>query len=404
MRCVYFFFLLITIGSKAFEDMITPGETRALRSGVVLSNNIHCDHRRGRCAGWLPPVLLVLFLLHVTAAAADPETADDAYLTGYLSALLERQLQWQPGSFRVETHAGIANITLYTDQAERARAVENALAGVQGLRGLQVRLQSAGETGDPSYFARYPIGNLFPPLLADPKTPQNSFSIVSARAANISLNAALVSIGGDFGFYRWRGKSAGHEWQIGIFAGVLSQFNLDAPSKDLVNTDYLIGFPLTFRHGTYSGRLRIFHQSSHLGDETILRGTAPARVDVDYEAVDTLLAKDISHWRVYAGGEYIFRRTHINLDRTSLLAGADYRGSNDILWHARLVGGVHVRWLQQRHWAAGTSLKIGLEFGQPPPMRRGSRLMLEAYDGYAPFGQFYTYDVRYYGLGYYIDF
>ena len=375
-----------------------------MRSGVVLSNNIQHNHQKKRYARWLPAGLVLLFFLHATAAVADPDTADNAYLTGYLSALLERQLLWNPESFRVETHAGIANIILYTDQPGRVRAAENALAGVRGLRGLQVRVQSASVAGAPSYSVQYPIGDLFPALLADPKTPQNSFSIVRARTATLRLNAALVGIGGDFGFYRWRGKSAAYEWQMGIFAGVLSQFNLDAPSKDLVNTDYLIGFPLTFRRGTYSGRLRVFHQSSHLGDETILRGTAPTRVDVDYEAIDALLAKDIVRWRVYAGGEYIFRRTHIDLDRTALLAGAEYRSSDDVLWHARLVGGVHTRWLQQRGWAAGTSLKIGLEFGQPPPMRRGSRLMLEAYKGYAPFGQFYTVDVSYYGLGYYIDF
>ena len=82
----------------------------------------------------------------------------------------------------------------------------------------------------------------------------------------------------------------------------------------------------------------------------------------------------------------------------------DYRSSTDLLWNARLVGGVHTRWLQQRDWAASTCLKIGLEFGQPPPIRRGSRLMLEAYKGYAPFGQFYVYDITYYGLGYYVDF
>ena len=392
------------IDTRAFEDMITPGETRALRSGVVLSKNIQHNHQKKRYARWLPAGLVLLFFLHATAAVADQDTADDAYLTGYLSALLERQLLWNPGSFRVETHAGIANIILYTDQPGRVRAAENALAGVEGLRGLQVRVQSAGVAGALSYSAQYPIGDLFPTLLADPKTLQNSFSIVRARTATLRLNAALVGIGGDFGFYRWRGKSAAYEWQMGIFAGVLSQFNLDAPSKDLVNTDYLIGFPLTFRRGTYSGRLRVFHQSSHLGDETILRGTAPPRVDVDYEAIDLLLAKDIAGWRVYAGGEYIFRRTHIDLDRTALLAGADYRGRHDVLWRARLMGGVYTCWLQQRDWAAGTSLKIGLEFGQPQPMRRGSRLMLEAYKGYAPFGQFYTVDVSYYGLGYYIDF
>jgi hypothetical protein len=348
--------------------------------------------------------LVVLLFLCATSAPADQAAAGDAYLTGYLSALLERQLLWKPDSFRVEVHNGFATLTLHTDQPGRAGAAENALARVQGLRGLQVRTQSTTAAGAAPYSLWYPAGDVFAPLQADPKTLQNSIAFVHVNADAARLSAALVGIGGEFGYYRWRGRPDGYEWQMGIFAGVLSQFNLDAPSKDLVNTDYLIGFPLSFRHGTYSGRLRIFHQSSHLGDESILRGTAPARVDIDYEAVDLLLAKDIQHWRAYAGGEYIFRRTTIDLDRSSLLAGADYQNPADVLWHARLVGGVHVRWLQQRDWAAGLSAKIGLAFGQPQPLRRGSRLMLEAYKGYAPFGQFYVYDISYYGLGYYIDF
>ncbi len=380
-----------------------PGNT-GFRRGVGLSTNTNRDHQTLRRAWWVALALLVLLFQYTSATPADQDVPHDAYLTGYLSALLEQQLHWQPGSFRVETHAGIATVTLYTDQPGRADAAQNALAQTQGLRGLQVRIQPAAAAGAAPRSVPYPVGDLFPQLLADPKALQSFLSFVRVNAATTGINAALVGIGGDFGFYRCCARPDGYNWQVGIFAGVLSQFNLDAPSKDLVNTDYLIGFPLTFRRKSYSGRLRVFHQSSHLGDESILRGTLPARVDVDYEAVDLLLANDMADWRVYAGGEYIFRRTTIDLDRSSLLTGVDYRSSTDLVWRARLVGGVHARWLQQRDWKAGTSVKIGLEFGQPEPLRRGSRLMLEAYKGYAPFGQFYVYDISYYGLGYYIDF
>jgi hypothetical protein len=384
--------------------MITFRETLTFRRGAGLSIHIHRNHPMTRRAWRAPLALAVLLFQYTSATPADRDVPEDAYLTGYVSALLERQLQWEPGSFRVETQAGIATVILYTQQPGRARAAQNALAGTQGLRGLRVRIQPAGAAGTAPYTLAHPLSDLFPPLLADPKAPQSSIAFVHVNADTSSISAALVSLGGEFGFYQWRAKPHGYQWQMGIFAAVLSQFNLDAPSEDLINTDYLIGLPLTFRRDTYSGRLRIFHQSSHLGDESILHGTAPARVIVDYEALDLLLAKDIASWRAYGGGEYMFRRNTTELDRTSLLAGVDYRSSDDLVWGARLVGGVHVRWLQQRDWAAGTSLKIGLEFGQPHPVRRGSRLMLEAYNGYAPFGQFYVYDVSYYGLGYYVDF
>ena len=74
---------------------------------------------------------VILLFLYACAAAADQAGSDDAYLSGYLSALLERQLLWTPDSFRVETHDGVATVILYTDQPGRARAAENALAGVR---------------------------------------------------------------------------------------------------------------------------------------------------------------------------------------------------------------------------------------------------------------------------------
>src|SRR2546422_3614331 len=46
-----------------------------------------------------------------------------------------------------------------------------------------------------------------------------------------------------------------------IAAGVFSQFNMQSATNDLINTDYLVGLPLTYRHGSWSTRLRLYHQS-----------------------------------------------------------------------------------------------------------------------------------------------
>jgi hypothetical protein len=55
-------------------------------------------------------------------------------------------------------------------------------------------------------------------------------------------------------------------------------------------------------------------------------------------------------------------------------------------------------------WDAGVSAKVGLEFGRPRPERRGLTVLAEAYDGFAPFGQFTSREVRYYGVGLQFDF
>jgi hypothetical protein len=48
--------------------------------------------------------------------------------------------------------------------------------------------------------------------------------------------------------------SKGEGWQLGVSGTIFSQFNLDAPSKDLINTDFRIGIPLSYKRGPFSAR------------------------------------------------------------------------------------------------------------------------------------------------------
>jgi hypothetical protein len=204
--------------------------------------------------------------------------------------------------------------------------------------------------------------------------------------------------------HRWPGAEPGDGWQIGVFGAVLSQFNLDTSNDELVNSDFFVGVPLTFRRGAFSARARFWHQSSHLGDELILAGRAPVRIDVSFEVLDALLAWQWGPWRGYGGGLYTISREEGSPSRTGLQAGIDYVGSGAALAGGRWVGGLDVKWLETRHWKAGVSAKLGLAFGRPAPERRGLTVLLEAYDGFAPFGQFMRTDVTYYGTALQFDF
>ena len=100
----------------------------------------------------------------------------------------------------------------------------------------------------------------------------------------------------------------------------------------------------------------------------------------------------------------VVRRDQGHRGRTGLQAGIDYAGTRAVLAGGRLVGGVDVKWFGQTDWDAGVSAKIGLEFGRPRPERRGLTVSAEAYDGFAPFVQFTSREVRYYGAGLQFDF
>jgi len=250
----------------------------------------------------------------------------------------------------------------------------------------------------------FPEGDVFRPLVADPIEPRFFFSVVQMDVGDQNVTVAPVGAGVNFGLYRWPGERAGDGWQLGIFGAVASQFNLDSSSDDLINTDFRVGIPLSYRRGAFSGRARVFHQSSHLGDEFLLEGPDTPRVNLSVEIFDLVLAWEHAGWRPYAGFAYVFRRDPDDLKKTGFQLGVDYVGTKQILFGGRLVGGVDYRPMEETDWRGGLSAKVGLEFGRPSPNRRGVTALLEYFDGSAPFGQFYHDTVTYYGASLQFDF
>ena len=250
----------------------------------------------------------------------------------------------------------------------------------------------------------FPTGDVFRPLIADPMEPRFFLGWLSVDRSE-GGRASVAAIGGgiNFGLARWRDDNLEATWQLGIFGSIFSQFDLNSPADDLINSDYRFGVPLSYRRGDFSARARIFHQSSHLGDEIILNGSAPQRIDLSYEAVDLVVAKQIDNWRPYGGGSYVLRTSMDHLKKTGVQAGVDYAGDRPVIAGGRLVGGVDMKWQEETDWRAGTSAKIGLEFGRPRPERRGITVFLEAYDGPAPFGQYFRHNITYQGVSVQFD-
>ena len=174
---------------------------------------------------------------------------------------------------------------------------------------------------------------------------------------------------------------------------------MSTASSDLLNADYTIGIPVTYRHGDHSIRVRIYHQSSHLGDELLLGANPPTRVNLSYESVEFIYSREWRQWRVYGGGEYLFHREPSDLKPASAHFGVEYRASEPLLWNGRPVAGVDLKKLEEHGWTIDTSVKAGLEFGHPNPGQRRLRVMAEWYKGLDTHGQFFINKVEYYGLG-----
>jgi len=77
----------------------------------------------------------------------------------------------------------------------------------------------------------------------------------------------------------------------------------------------------------------------------------------------------------------------------------EYYGKSPLLGRGRPVGGLDLKVNQEQDWAVNTSIKAGLQFDSTAPNGRFIRVLLEAYKGFAPHGQFYTTRIGFYGLG-----
>jgi hypothetical protein len=95
-------------------------------------------------------------------------------------------------------------------------------------------------------------------------------------------------------------------------------FNLDASSMDLINANYIIGFLISYRNGSWSVRMRLFHQSSHLGDELLLQPQNPdlkaTRINLSFETIELLGAWEWEGFQFTAGPSYMLH-TDSNLKR-----------------------------------------------------------------------------------------
>jgi hypothetical protein len=264
----------------------------------------------------------------------------------------------------------------------------------------------AGPTSDRGAYLPLPRGDVFCPLIADPKATRSFAAYQRGNETDLATDIAAVGVADQFPFFRAFAGRAGNGLQLGVAGSVFAQFDLGSPSYDLLNADYLIALPLTFRAGPLSGRLRVYHQSSHLGDELLLRPNPPKRQNLSFESAEGLLSIDMSALRIYGGGESFVRRDPANLPDLLWHGGAELRPRGTVSVGAiatiRLVAATDVKLVSDTATRTGVSARAGFEFARPREGEVESRrwsLLAEYYNGPSPYGQFYRQQVRLTGIG-----
>ncbi len=254
----------------------------------------------------------------------------------------------------------------------------------------------------------FPAGQIFTPLLADPRWPGFSaeYEHFSPYHPISGLKDVIqVSIGDTMPLDR---KNLPDHWQMeyGLQATVFAFFNTDTIHSDLQNADYFVGGYAAFRHKNLSFILRYYHQSSHLGDELLVDDPQylQLRQKISYEEINAIGSVDFYHrmFRIYAGGGYLLDVAPANLGHWRVHYGAEFHGPMFMrLGFLRVspVAGVDFKNWDQTNWDTDVSLRAGIQIEKNRLTSPKMQFLLEFYNGHDQNGQFYVNKVQYIGFG-----
>jgi hypothetical protein len=252
-----------------------------------------------------------------------------------------------------------------------------------------------------------PKGHLFEPILLDPLEAQTYGSVLPLYyTEGKKYPGSIVPFAFGFAkpFYR-RTTEPGRseEWVLDLAS--FTQFEayhddqLNRARRQIMNNDYKISIIYNVRRGATTWRFRVYHLSSHLGDDYIYRNkiTAPTPNSVNYELLDATYSRTVSNWRLYGGLGVVLRKSEERKPLSAQL-GAFYKKPSDKA--TRLVGGVDIKFWQQTNFRPGIHAGIGFELGRT---QNNLTFLLEGYSGFRPYSQFEDQQTTWLGIGLYLN-
>lgn len=359
------------------------------------------------------------FFMSRSEALPDGKMEDntDHYLEGYIQALIDMHYYEHQVVVLVENHI----VYLY-NLPNNALLSNSIIAFVQDIPCVQeVKVlceltdeqarRRCGYVQQPCvsgiWFPQLTV--LYPPMLADPRQVMYS---VAYRAGDrvVGKKCIAVALGDDFPIYRWLNV---FRWcgdlQLGIDAGIWAPFNFDdVPHKDgtyceLVNTDYLLGIPLDYAVDRWAFRIRLYHISSHLGDEFLVNRPyfLAERANPSFEALEFFVSSQVTRYlRFYGGIGFILHSDKsFPMDTCYVEYGSELRFWPTRFCYQRLYGtfflALDVQNWQVRDWEFDWTIKGGYEISKLQGVGRKMRLFASYHDGFSYEGQFFLLRTRY---------
>jgi len=243
---------------------------------------------------------------------------------------------------------------------------------------------------------------IFHRLLADPRQVQTSGRYY--RQAGDDL--ADIALGNSWGIVRWEGAGLGGwklQWNVEGMA--YTRFKLGGGINEFETIDFFGNLPFEARCGIFSGKLVLFHESSHLGDDYIRRtGNLGTRYSIEgLRAFASIEPHPLV--RVYGGGGDLLHS--VPSDQGGMLQFGielrtpDFNSSTRYPKHLYLAE--DVRWFDRVEYNPTMNTEIGIRIAYSGVIR-SLRVHVGDSHGHSDFGQFYSRTENYYNFGISCDF
>ncbi len=244
--------------------------------------------------------------------------------------------------------------------------------------------------------------SLFQPLIADPKWPRFTLAYqYDLKRSVLRRHAFAPNFGASFSIYRVTDREKDQEWELGMQAGLFGLMDIGRNPSALINADYFVGVPISYRKGAFTTLLRPYHISTHLGDEFMLtpEGKATKRINLSYEGIDLILSYNINAFRVYGGGGYLVHKEPSYIKPLKIQIGTEYYSDYTFMGgRLRPVSGIDIKADQNGAWFPGVSVKTGVQIENSALISNKLQVMLEFYSGKSMHGQFYKDKIQTIGI------
>lgn len=247
---------------------------------------------------------------------------------------------------------------------------------------------------------------LYPESIADPSRPVLAAQFMYLPESDIQRTGVqryYTRAGGRFALVQYNTSSSPRRsWQLGIEAGVISQFDIEH-STDNIGWDGVFRLTAALQyHDDLHYKFGLQHVSSHIGDEYM---ADTGRQRIEYTRGEWLAGvswRFTGNWRSYAelGWGHVLRADQLQ-EPWRIEAGLEFqerlsRGHQIIGWPLAWYTALDLSATEERDWAVNRTLQVGIELHQP---LRTWRIGLEYYRGRSLLGEFFQQDESYLSLG-----